>query len=64
MYITGVLYWGDFWFKMAQRKLWVMEIFPILFDLVVTGVHTIAVMLQTEQLISLCTLLNVNYTSI
>lgn len=64
MHIIGVLHYSSFWFKMAQNKLWVMEILPILFDMVVTAVPTIVITLQTEQLRSLCILLNVNYTSI
>lgn len=64
MHITGVQHYSSFRFKMAQNKPWVMEILPILFDMVVTGVYTIVKTLQTEQLRSLCILLNVNYTSI
>lgn len=64
VHTAGVLHCGSFWFKMAQNKLWVMEILPVLFDMVVTRVYTIVITLQSEQLRSLCILLNVNYTSI
>lgn len=43
MRITGVLHYSRFWFKTAKNKPWVMEILPILFDMVVTGVYTIVI---------------------